>query len=265
MGWAALHSGSGPHAVVLAFLAGKAVEALLLMRGRLALFRIAPRHVFTTAYALWPFSFQSILAVIYSRLSIFIVEHFRHADLGLVGAAIALQNVLLLLPVSIGLLKYPVFTTAAVKGQWHLIRTALFTAVAMSVAGVVTGIAVLFAGRHIISRVLHIAPSSMLFVIVFASISVLSTGAAASGLLLQALGRERTTARLSFVTLAASLFAQFLFVRWLGLWGVTAGIATAEVVSLTLFGTAAFRAFRARVTPQLGHAIEVPAPDSVPH
>jgi len=66
------------------------VEALILMRGRLELFRITPRHVFTTAYSLWPFSVQGILAVIYSRLSIFIVEHFRHADLGLVGAADAM-------------------------------------------------------------------------------------------------------------------------------------------------------------------------------
>ena len=265
MAWGGLRAGWGAHGLVLAFLVGKAIEALILMRGRLELFRIAPRHVFTTAYSLWPFSVQGILAVIYSRLSIFIVEHFRHADLGLVGAAIALQNVLLLLPVSISLLKYPVFTTAAVKGEWHRIRGAFASAVAMSVVGVAAGVAVLVAGRHIIAGALHIAPSSMLFVIVFVSIAALTTGAAASGLLLQALGRERTVARLSFVTLTASLISQFAFIQWLGLWGVAAGIATAELVSLTLFGTAAFHAYRQRVAPQLAHAMEVPASESLLH
>ena len=83
--------------------------------------------------------------------------------------------------------------------------------------------------------------------------------------MLQALGRERTTARLSFVTLAASLVSQFAFIQWLGLWGVAAGIATAELFSFTVFGTAALRAFRERVAPQLAHAIEVPAPESLPH
>ncbi len=263
--WGGLHAGWGPHGLVLAFLTGKVIEALILMRGRFALFRVAPRHVFTTAYALWPFSVQGILAVIYSRLSIFIVEHFRHADLGLVGAAIALQNVLLLLPISISLLKYPVFTTAAAKGEWQQIRTALGSAVAMSIVGVGTGVAVMVAGRHVISQVLHIAPSSMPFVIAFASIAALSIGAALSGLLLQAVGRERTTARLSFITLAASLVAQFVFIQWLGLWGVAAGIATAELFSFTVFGTAAYRALRERVAPQPVHAIEVPAPESLLH
>ena len=261
--WCAMRAGSGPHLLVLAFVTGKVVEAVFLMSGRARLFHLVPRHVLPMAIALWPFSVQAILGILYARLSVFIVEHFRHADLGLVGVATALQNIFLLLPVSIGLLNYPIFTTAAAKGDRHRILTALGSAVALSMAGVAAGVAVLFAGRSVISRVLHVAPGSMLFVIVFASIAALTTGAAMSGLLLQALGRERTTAKLSFVTLAASLVAQFTLVRWLGLWGVAAGIATAELVSFAVFGIAAFRAFREKVTPRLGHAIEVPAPESL--
>ncbi len=242
--WCTMRVGSGPHLLVLAYVTGKVVEAVI---------------------ALWPFSVQAILGILYARLSVFIVEHFRPADLGLVGVATALQGIFLLLPVSIGLLKYPVFTTAAVKGDRQQIRTALVTALTMSVAGVAAGVAASFAGRHLISRVLHVAPSSTLFVIVFASIAALTAGTAMSGLLLQALGREHTTARLSFITLAASLVSQFTFVWWLGLWGVAAGIATAELVSLAIFGTAAFRAFREKVTARPGHAIEVPAPESLLH
>jgi len=263
--WSVMYAGSGPHLLVLAYVTGKAVEALFLMRGRAGLFRLGRHHVLATAIALWPFSVQAILAIIYARLSVFIVEHFRHADLGLVGVATAFQNVLMLLPVSIGLLTYPVFTTAAVKGQWKQIRNTLMTALASSVAGVAAGVAMLAAGRDSVSRILHVVPSSMPFVIVFASIAALSTGAAMSGLLLQALGRERTTARLSFITLAASLVAQFTFVQWLGLWGVAVGIATAELVSLAVFGTAAFRAFREKLGFQQAHAVDVPAPESLLH
>jgi O-antigen/teichoic acid export membrane protein len=263
--WCVMRVGSGPHVLVLAYVTGKVVESVFLMRGRTRLFHFVPRHVPAMAFALWPFSVQAIVGVIYARLSVFIVEHFRHADLGLVGVATALQNVLLLLPVSIGLLNYPLFTTAAAKGDRHRIRTALGSAVALSLAGVAAGVAVLVAGRNVIARVFHVTPGSMLFVIVFASIAGLTTGAAMSGLLLQALGRERTTAKLSFVTLAASLVAQFTFVQWLGLWGVAAGIATAELVSFCVFGIAAFRAFREKVPSRSGHAIEVPAPESLLH
>jgi O-antigen/teichoic acid export membrane protein len=263
--WCAVGVGFGPHLLVLAYVTGKVVEAVFLMSGRARLFHFVPRHVLAMGIALWPFSVQAILGILYARLSVFIVEHFRPADLGLVGVATALQGIFLLLPVSIGLLKYPVFTTAAVKGDRQQIRTALVTALTMSMAGVAAGVAALFAGRHVISRALQVAPSSMLFVIAFASIAALTAGTAMSGLLLQALGREHTTARLSFITLAASLVSQFTFVRWLGLWGVAAGIATAELVSLAIFGTAAFRAFREKVTLRPGHAIEVPAPESLLH
>ena len=261
--WCTTRIGSGPHLLVLAYVTGKVVEGAFLMRGRARLFHIVPRHVPAMAIALWPFGIQAILGIVYARLSVFVVQHFRPADLGLFGVATALQNIFLLLPVSIGLLKYPGFTTAAVKGDRKHIRTALVTALAMSVAGVAAGVAVLFAGRHFISRVLHVAPASMLFVIVFSSIAALTAGAVMSGLLLQALGREHTTAKLSFITLAASLVAQFTFVRWLGLWGVVAGIATAELVSVAVFGTAAFRAFHEKVTVQPGHAVDVPPPEAM--
>jgi O-antigen/teichoic acid export membrane protein len=244
---AALYAGAGVHAVVLAYVGGKIVEVLLLLRGRARLLHVAPRHMVAMSLALWPFSIQAILAVIYSRLSVFIVEHFRHADMGLLGVATALQNVFLLLPVSIGLLKYPIFTTAAARGEIGKIRSALTTAAAMSFAAVGAGVVVLIAGRDIVGRALHVEASSMPFVMAFAAIAALTTGTALAGLLLQSLGHERVTAKLSFVTLTVSLVSQYTFVQWLGLWGVAAGIALAELVSVAVFGTAAYRAMRRRL------------------
>lgn len=244
---AALSAGAGVHAVVLAYVGGKIVEVLLLLRGRARLFRVAPRHMVTMSLALWPFSIQAILAVIYSRLSVFIVEHFRHADMGLLGVATALQNVFLLLPVSIAFLKYPIFTTAAAKGEIGKIRSALTAAAVMSFAAVGAGVVVLIAGRNIVGRALHVEASSMPFVMAFAAIAALTTGTALAGLLLQSLGHERVTAKLSFVTLTVSLVSQYTFVQWFGLWGVAAGIALAELVSVAVFGTAAYRAMRRRL------------------
>jgi O-antigen/teichoic acid export membrane protein len=266
LGWSASQVVSGPHTIVLAFVVGKGVEALLLMHGRGELFRVAPRRVLAAAVALWPFSVQAILGAIYSRLSIFIVEHFRHADLGLIGAATALQNVLLLLPVSIALLTYPALVVAAARGDSGRIRSSLTAAAVASLAGVSVSIGALGAGRALVGRLLHIPPASMTFVIVYATIAYLTIGTTLAGVSLQAIGRERTTAGLSLVTLAVSLGMQFTFVRWLGLWGVPAGIATAEMVSVILFGSTALRAIRDRsAVPSPMHAVEVPAPESLQH
>lgn len=260
----ALRAGAGPHSIVLAFLAGKVVEALLLMQGRLQLFRVSPRHLLTTLLVLWPFSIQAILAVIYARLSIFIVEHFRHADLGLMGVATALQSVLLLLPVSVALLKYPALTRAAVEGDAAHIRSAVVSAAATSFAGVTAGVAFLFGVRGIIARVLHIAPESLPFVLAFTAIAYLTIGSSLSGVVLQALGHEHATAKLSFVTLAVSLAFQFVLVQRFGLWGVLAAIAAAEVVSVSVFGGFAWRAVHAKLRLHASaHALDLPTPESL--
>ncbi len=259
-----LRGGASPHALILAFAAGKAVEAALLLWGRPRLFRAAPRHLPAMALALWPFSIQAILAAVYSRFSVFIVEHFRHADIGLFGVATALQNVFLLLPVSISLLKYPVFTTAAAKGEIGRIRSAVLAAAAMSIAAVGAGIVMLVAGWSLVTRVLHVGPSAMPFVVAFASIAAVTTGTVLSGLLLQSFGHERITAKLSFVTVAVSLTAQYTFVKWFGLWGVASGIALAELVSFSIFGTAAIRLLRRKPAGLTDKAVETPAAASLP-
>jgi O-antigen/teichoic acid export membrane protein len=231
----------GALGLIAAYIVGKTAEAVLLMKGRSYLFRMSARHFLVTALALWPFSIQAILGVVYSRLSVFIVEHFRHADLGLIGAASALQNVLLLFPVSIALLKYPVLTSAAATGQQHQFRRVLAMAVAASVAMVTAGMLFLFLLRGIIGRTLHIPPALMPFVLVYVAVAYLTIGTALSAVLLQAIGRERITARLSFVTLAVSITAQYAFIRAFGLWGIAAGVAAAEMLSVIIFATAAWR------------------------
>ncbi len=253
LAWITLQAALGPHALVLAHIVGKAVETLLLMRGRLHLFRFARTHAIATLVTLTPFSVQAVLAVIYSRLSVFIVEHLRHADLGLVGAATVLQNVLLIAPISIALLTYPVLTTAAARGDMRRVRASLMTAAALSVAGVSTGLAALVALRGVVSSMLHISPSSIPFVIAFAAIAFLTIGSSLSGILLQSLGKERTVARLSFITLTAALALQYLFVRGMGLWGVAAGIVAAEMLSLIVFGTAAWLVISGAVSSTSGH------------
>lgn len=235
---------SGPDAIILAYVIGRAAEAVVMMRGRRDLYPVSFRHLIPIAAALWPFSIQAILGGTYSRLSVFMIEHFRHQDLGLVGAASALQNVLLLFPVSIALLNYPAMTRAAASGDRQRLRTVLFTSSAMSFAAVTLAAGALYIARDRVAAILHIPEQWMLLVITYAAIAYITSATILAGVLLQAMRQEKVMARLSFVIVGFALIYQYTLIRWFGMWGLVGAIAAAEATSAVILGVAAFRAMR---------------------
>jgi O-antigen/teichoic acid export membrane protein len=235
---------SGPDAIILAYVIGRAAEAVVMMRGRRDLYAVSFRNLIPTAAALWPFSIQAILGGTYSRLSVFMIEHFRHQDLGLVGAASALQNVLLLFPVSIALLNYPAMTTAAASGDRRKLRTVAVTSAAVSFATLTLAAGALIVARDRVAAILHIPAQSMTFVVAYASIACITIATILAGVLLQAMRQEKVMARLSFLIVGFALIYQYTLIRWFGLWGLVGAIGAAEATSAALFGFVALRAMR---------------------
>jgi|GEM_PF-1518020 len=251
----------GPDGVILAYVIGRAVEAAVMMRGRRDLYPLAFRHFLPTAAALWPFSIQAILGVFYSRLSVFMIEHFRRQDLGLVGAASTLQNVLLLFPISIALLNYPSMTTAAAGGDRRRLRTVLVASAAASTAALALAAGALFVVRDRVAVLLHIAPQSMPVVVAFTAIAFITVATIIAGVLLQAMRFEKITARLSFLTIAFALIYQYILIPRFGLWGLVGALAAAEATSATIFGFVAFRAIRKAANL---HSAKMPFPEYLP-
>jgi O-antigen/teichoic acid export membrane protein len=236
--------GQGPHTIVLAYVIGRAAEAAVMMIGRRDLYPVAFRHVIPTAFALWPFSIQAILGVIYSRLSVFMIEHFRRQDLGLVGAASALQNILLLFPLSIALLNYPPMTTAAASGDRKRLRMVITRSAAASIAALTLAAAGLFVVRRPLAAALHIPSESMSLVIAYTAVTYVTIATTLAGVVLQAIRQEKLTAQLSFLTVVFALAYQYTFIRWFGLWGLVAALTAAEATSALVFGIVAHRAIR---------------------
>ncbi len=234
----------GPHSVVVAYVIGRVAEAVVMMHGRRDLYRAAFRHLMPTAAGLWPFSIQAILGVVYSRLSVFVVEHYRRQDLGLVGAASALQNILLLFPLSIALLNYPALTVAAAERDRRRLGRVVRDSLGLSLLALTVAAAALFLARHFVASALHIPPQSMPLVIAYAATAYITVGTTLAGVLLQAMRYESLTARLSVLTLALALVYQFLLIRWFGLWGLVGALAAAELTSLLVFGFVVVRATR---------------------
>jgi O-antigen/teichoic acid export membrane protein len=236
----------GPHGIVLAYVIGRGAEAAVMMHRRRDLYPVALRHLAPTAAALWPFSIQAILGVIYSRLSIFMIEHFRRQDLGLVGAASAMQNILLLFPVSIALLNYPAMTTAAASGDGRRLRNVLAVSAAASFVALTVAAGALFVARERIAAELHVPPQSMLFIAAYGAIAYITIATTLTGVVLQSMRYERLTARLSFVTVAFALVYQYVLIRRHGLWGLVGAQAAAEATSAVIFAIAAFHLIRRR-------------------
>lgn len=236
--------GQGPHTIVLAYVIGRVAEAALMMTGRGDLYPVAFRHVVPTAAALSPFSIQAILGVVYSRLSVFMIEYFRRQDLGLVGAASALQNILLLFPLSIALLNYPPMSTAAASGDGKRLRRVISMSVGASMAALTLASAGLFIVRHSLASTLHIPSESMPLVIAYIAVAYITVVTTTAGVVLQSVHQEKLTAQLSFVTAALALMYQYFFIRAFGLWGLVGALAAAEATSAILFGLIAYRAIR---------------------
>jgi len=234
-------SGNG-WGVVAAYLGGKCVETAILLKGRMWVVQTAFAHIARSLIALWPFSIQAILGVIYSRVPIFMIEHFEtRSAVGLVSAGVSIRSVLLLLPASMALLSYPLLSVASRNGDRRRIREITMAYLWVCVAGVLAGLFLLGVFINQICLAIRVPPADGIFIIAFVLAGVSTIGTALVGVALQAFGGEHTAARLSFFTLALAIaFYAIAIDRW-GVWGTVWGMVGAELTTLILIGRAALR------------------------
>lgn len=231
----------GAHWFLGCYVAGKAAEAAVMVSRRLWVMAVNGEAMRSTAAALWPFSLQMILGVIYSRLAVFTIETMTsREELGIFSVAVALQSAFTLIPGSLALVHFPDLTrrlqTRSPGVSGVLVRYAT-----LSAAGVTIGVACLSLLVQPLSRAMGVPLSYQRFLIVFAAIAYLSIFSTIAGFVLQAYGRERLAARLSVLTLASALLYQVIALRYWGLNGIVVAVAAAELTTIALFGIAVRR------------------------
>ena len=237
----AVRAHEGPRWFVAAYVAGKLVESLVMSTGRWWVLAVQSHELRATAASLWPFGAQMILGVIYSRLSVFTVEHMAsRTELGVFSVAAALQSALLLIPTSLALIYFPEMTRLANDARG--VRTILVRYTIISATGVTCGLTALgvFASR--VTAVLKVPRAFTPFVVAFAALALLSIFSTIAGFLMQARGQEHRAARLSIVTLGLALVYQLTALHWWGLPGIIAAVAAAELTTVAVFGAALRRA-----------------------
>jgi O-antigen/teichoic acid export membrane protein len=233
----ALRAQYGPRLFVAAYVAGKLVELLLMVSGRWWVLAVHSHELRATATSLWPFGAQMILGVIYSRLSVFTVEHMAsRMELGVFSVASALQSALLLIPTSLALIYFPELTRIANDSRG--VRAILVRYTIISATGVTCGLTALgvFAAR--VTAVLKVPRAFTPFVVAFAALALLSIFSTIAGFLMQARGQEHRAARLSIITLGLALVYQLTALHWWGLPGIIAAVAAAELTTVVVFGAA---------------------------
>ena len=239
LGAIVLGLGAGVLWLVAAYVAGKAIEALLLVSGRWWVLSVGTAGVADTAAALWPFAAQTILGVIYSRLSVFTVERVTtRAELGVFSVALACQNALLLIPTSLALMQFPELTRRWQEGNAGAARRILVRYAIVAVPAVLVGALALLIVSGRIARALDVPPAMMPFVAAFAALAFMSSLSILGGFLLQARGQERLVSRLSVLTLSLALVYQVAALRLWGLWGIVAAVAAAEATTIVVFAVA---------------------------
>jgi O-antigen/teichoic acid export membrane protein len=236
-----------PPWLVAAYVAGKVVEAAVLVSGRWWVLSLNTAGVAASATALWPFAAQMILGVVYSRLAVFTVERAAtRAELGVFAVALAFQNALLLVPTSLALTQFPELTRQWQAGDGRASRRILVRYVGVSGLAVLAGAAVLVAARGRIAAALDVPPPMMRFVIAYAMLSLLSSVSLMAGFVLQARGEERLVWRLSVLTIALALVYQVAALGAYGLWGIVAAVGVGEVTTIVVFSGALLRKRRDR-------------------
>jgi O-antigen/teichoic acid export membrane protein len=232
----------GPRWLVAAYVLGKAVESVVIAAGRWWVLHVRTRSMGVTAAALWPFSMQAILGVIYSRLSVFTVERMvTRTELGVFSVAMALYGALLLVPTSIALGQFPELTRRLQRRDAAGVRRLVLRYAIISASGVGAGVLLLAAMGGPVGAMLKVPRPYFGFVVAFAALAFLNIFSAIAGFFMQAMGREELAARLSVVTLLAALVYQVAALAWIGLWGIVAAVAAAELTSIAIFGAALVR------------------------
>jgi len=233
-GAAVLHFDLGPRLFVGAYVLGKATEAAVMVAGRTWVASVSSQNAMKTARALWPFSAQMILGVLYSRLAVFTAERMTtRVELGVFSVAAAFQGALLLVPASLALVYFPNLTRKAQAG--HGVRPILIRYTIVSALGVAGGCAVLVLFSGPIGTALRVPDRYLTFVLVFSALSLFSIFSMMAGFLMQSRGMEARTARLSVVTLALALVYQVVALRAWGLWGLVVAVAAAEITTVAIF------------------------------
>lgn len=242
LGLAVVAAGLGPRWLVAAYVAGKALDALVLVSRRWWVMALSSRSVMSTARAFWPFSSQMILGVLYSRMAVFTVEQMTtREDLGVFSVATALNSALLLIPVSMALLHFPELTRQSREGNAAGVRRIIIRYSITSAAGVAAGLVGLGMLARPLSRGLDIPQGSAAFVLTFAALALVSIVNTIFGFLMQARGQEALAARLSVVTLSLAIVYQVAALSAWGLWGIVPAVAGAELTTVVIFGCALLR------------------------
>lgn len=237
-----LAAGLGPRWFVAAYVAGKGIESLVIASGRWWVLSVSRGSMGSTAAALWPFSAQMILGVIYARLSVFTVERMAsRIELGVFSVAMALYSALLLVPTSIALVQFPELTRRLQRRDRAAARRLVTRYAIISAGGVAAGVLLLAALSGPILAVLKVPRPYTAFVIVFAAVAFLSIFSSMAGFVMQAMGQEQLAARLSVVTVLLALVYQIAALAWMGLWGVGVAVAAAEITTVAIFGAALLR------------------------
>lgn len=229
----------GPHWFIAAYVCGKAVEAAAIVTGRSWVLAVRAAEIIPTASAFWPFAAQAILGVFYSRLAVFTVERMTtRVELGLFSVAAALQGTLLLVPVSLALIYFPDLTRRTAEKDVPGVRAIVLRYTIISCIGVMVGLGVLAIAIGPMSAMFGLPAGGARFVMAFAAVGLLSVFSTMAGFRVQAGGQEGTAARLSVATLLFAIVYQIAALSWLGLWGIVAAAAAAELTSIALFGYA---------------------------
>ena len=232
----------GPRWLVAAYVLGKAVESLVITAGRWWVLHVSTGSMTSTASALWPFSLQAILGVIYARLSVFTVERMAtRVELGVFSVAMALYAALLLVPTSIALVQFPELTRRVQRHDRAGARRLVVRYAIISAGGVAAGVLLLAALSGPLGAMLKVPRPYFGFVIAFAALAFLNIFSAMAGFFMQAMGREELAARLSVVTLLIALVFQIAALARIGLWGIVVAVAAAELATMAIFGAALIR------------------------
>lgn len=234
---------NGATTLAAAYAIGKFIETALVTRHRWNLQRVAftdSRRVFAL---LLPFGASAVMGTVYSRLPVFVLEAWgRRGELGIVAAATAVQNVMLLGPTTAALILYPRLTIAASTGDRSALHALVRRYLWMCVLFFLGGLGVLWASRAHVLRWINVPHTASVFFGLYVAMGFLSTINAMASAVLQASGAERRAAAIGFLVIFLSVPLQIFSARAWGMKGTLAALATSELLAMVLLSTAARRA-----------------------
>lgn len=232
----------GALAVVGAYALGKWIETALLARGRWSLQRASFTGAAKVFALMLPFGASAIMGTLYSRFPVLVLERWStREELGIVSAATALQNVMLLVPTAAALFIYPRLTVAAMKRDRSAVAETLraYLVVCLLVYG--GGLTALWLALARVTGVLDVPPAAAEFVFLYVAVGFITTINAMAAAVLQAIGAERRAAVIGLLVILVALPLQIASVRRWGMSGALAAVTMSEIAAMLLLFTTAWR------------------------